>query len=123
MTDLSQQNKKISENKQTDNNLSLAQERIIARSDGTRGKEIVCLDRVNHLTHEPVRSFYNETNNNVETKGIKDYRVEAAEPFRITDIKFPVYSPDQTKQVPEPTYKKIVLIDSTTEDLRIGAYA
>lgn len=102
-------------------NLQVAQERIVVKSDGNHGKEVVCLDRVDHINHRPFPGFFNEKTNQIETTGMKDYRVEAQLPYRISDIKFPVLS-----SIREPEKKiedEIIVIDSVTEAKRVGAYA
>jgi hypothetical protein len=75
-------------------NISTAQERIVVRSDGATGKQVVCLDRVDHVTHQPVIGFYNENTKSVENNGIRDFRIEASSPYKITDIRFPVFTPN-----------------------------
>ncbi len=86
--------------------------------------EVVYLDRVDKITKEPVIGVYDRVNNTIDTtKGIQDYKITKDLPHAITNITFPVFSPNRDPEKIEPTYKKIVVIDTTVEDIRIGAYA
>jgi len=99
-----------------------AQERIIANSNEPTEGRVVCLDRVNHVTHEPVIGLFNKGNNTVENNGIRDFLIGADAPYRISDIRFPVFTPNKKTEEQVAT-KQIVVIDSTVEDIRIGAFA
>lgn len=111
------------ENRHKDTETGFDKERIIVPHAKEEDASVVCLDRVDHISKQPVLGVYKKDKNVVENNGIKDYRVEAQEPYRIADLRFPVFSQESKNETIEPTYKKIVVIDSTTEALRIGAYA
>lgn len=110
---------------QQDNKSPIDYESIIVPSlkEEQNPTKVVCLDRVDHVNHQPVVGEFDKKNNTIIYDGILDYKITAELPFAITNIKFPVFSLNRDPEKIEPTYKKIVVIDTTIEDIRIGAYA